>query len=163
MRTTEITEKPLKTEALLEILQQLDPPQRPTRTHLFWPSHSQLQRAGESLKDFRRYTELAFWAYFGFLSMLAVTFLVEPNGFSASLTLLGFISFMGLLLISFYNHSDFYHAVGRAQEGESPLIIFFLGMPLYFLVYLHLEKRMRDELTDLLREMGLSEPLQSAS
>lgn len=156
MRTLKASEKPLDNADILAIIDRLEDTALDPRGARIWPSVTRLKRAATSLEGFRRNTRYAFWAYFAFLSMLLASFMAEPNGYSASMTLLGFIGFLGLLLISFYNHSDFYHAVGRAKGSESPLVIFFLGMPLYFLVYLHLEKSMRDELANLLQEMGYS-------
>lgn len=156
MRTPETLEKPLETTQLLKIIDRMDESGDPVGGVHLWPNKSQLKRAVDSLQGFRRTTRWAFWVYLGFLAMLLASFLSEPNGFSASMTLLGFLGFLGLLLLSFFNHSDFYHAVGRFRGGESPLVIFFLGMPLYYLFYLHLERHMRTELTGVLHEMGLT-------
>jgi hypothetical protein len=112
-----------------------------------------LHKAILCFKRFRQTSRLAFLIYVAFLMVLAGSYFTAPGWLSSSALFLSFGGFLGLLFFSFFSKSGFYHALGKSDGGENPLILLFLGMPMYILVYFHLEKLMKDELRNAVEEL----------
>ncbi len=95
---------------------------------------------------FRRLGRAAIGTYLGFIVLLLIS-LSLGNHLMANLgVIVLFLSFISLLIYATLMQSDFYGALGMGKSGGNPLRIFFLGMPLYILIFLGEEKQMLREL-----------------
>lgn len=98
---------------------------------------------------FRRNSKIGFGIYLFFLLLMGLSFLSEPNLMISVLLLSSFLGFVGFLLLSFESQERFFNQIGKTGASGSPLVFFFMGMPLYFLMYYHFKNIMRQELMDL--------------
>ncbi|WP_445384306.1 hypothetical protein ACT6NV_09970 [Robiginitalea sp. IMCC44478] len=98
---------------------------------------------------FRRNSKIGFGIYLFFLFLMGLSFLTEPNLLISILLLSSFLGFVSFLLLSFESQDRFFNNIGKTGGSGSALVFFFMGMPLYFLMYYHFKNIMRQELLDL--------------
>lgn len=116
---------------------------------------SQTEKAGskdsmlEAFAHFLRFRQLgraAIGAYLGFVVLLIFSFVFGNHIMSNLGVILLFLTFLSLLVYATLIQSGFYGALGMGKSGGNPLRIFFMGMPLYILIFLGEEKQMLREL-----------------
>ncbi|MEJ2583642.1 MAG: hypothetical protein P8Z38_00920 [Robiginitalea sp.] len=109
-------------------------------------------RFDEALKyylSFKRLSRIAFLLYGVFLLFIITSYFVEPNWIVSSLLLGIFTGLVGVVVLSLINQLRFYRVLGKSFTDGSPLVFFFLGMPLYFLMYFRFKARMEEHLNRL--------------
>ena len=60
-----------------------------------------------------------------------------------------FAGLVGFVVGSLMYQSRFYRVFGKSYTDGSPLLFFFLGMPLYFLMYFRYKNQMEEHLNQL--------------
>jgi hypothetical protein len=106
----------------------------------------------EALKHyeaFKRCSKWVFICYLVFIGSILVSFLLEPSPAMSVCLILIFCTLVTLVMGSLVQQSRFYRAIGSQQSGGSPLVFFFLGMPLYFLMFLSYRQKMEARLEEL--------------
>ncbi len=106
----------------------------------------------EALKhylSFKQFSRIAFLIYGVFILFIIASFFVEPNWMVSSFLMGVFGSLIAFVVLSLLNQSRFYRALGQTYSDGSPLLFFFLGMPLYFLMYVRFKTRMEEHLSRL--------------
>jgi hypothetical protein len=106
----------------------------------------------EALKyylSFKRFSKIAFFTYGVFVLFIIASYLIEPNWMVSSFLLGLFGGLVGLVVLSLVHQSRFYRALGKSFTDGSPLVFFFLGLPLYFLMYFRYKSRMEEHLNRL--------------
>ena len=104
------------------------------------------------LLRFRRLGRAAIGAYFGFVILLIFSLVAENHIMSNLGVILLFLTFLFLLVYATLTQSGFYGALGTGTMAGNPLRVFFMGMPLYILIFLGEEKQMLRELTRSIEE-----------
>ena len=99
--------------------------------------------------SFKRLSRIAFLIYGVFIIFILASYLVEPNWMISSFLLGTFAGLVGFVVGSLIHQSRFYRALGKSYTDGSPLLFFFLGMPLYFLMYFRYKTRMEEHLNQL--------------
>jgi hypothetical protein len=98
---------------------------------------------------FKRHSRLAFLSYGVFVTFIIASYLIEPN-WMISLFLLSLFGILaGFVMVSLINMFRFYRLLGKTHAEGSPLVFFFLGMPLYFLMYFRYKQQMEVHLDRL--------------
>jgi hypothetical protein len=98
---------------------------------------------------FKRHSRMAFLSYAVFIAFIIASYLVEPN-WMISAFLLGLFGLLaGFVTVSMMNQFRFYRLLGKTHSEGSPLVFFFLGMPLYFLMYFRFKQQMEAHLDRL--------------
>ncbi|SFR53620.1 hypothetical protein SAMN04490243_2726 [Robiginitalea myxolifaciens] len=95
---------------------------------------------------FRRLGRAAIGSYLGFIVLLLISFGFGNPAMANFGVIVLFLTFLSLLVYATLMQSDFYGALGMGKTGGNPLRIFFMGMPLYILIFLGEEKQMLREL-----------------
>ena len=107
----------------------------------------------EALKNylsFKRFSRIAFLIYGIFILVILASYAVEPNWMVSSLLLGIFAGLIGFVVASLFYQVRFYSVLGKSYTDGSPLLFFFLGMPLYFLMYFRYKTRMEEHLNKLI-------------
>ena len=118
-------------------------------------SREKVKEAMACLIRFRWVGRLAFGLYLGLIASLAFSYLAEPSMGKSLFILLSFIGFLGLLWFTSFFYNTFFSIMGGNSEEEHPLMLLFMGMPLYLFIYMRQEKRMKDALKQRLKENEL--------
>lgn len=100
-------------------------------------------------KAFKWYSIRVFWCYFIFIGGILISYLFEPSPVISAVLILIFTTLIAFVVGSLVQQSRFYRAVGEYQREGSPLVFFFLGMPLYFLMYFSYRQKMEAHLDRL--------------
>ncbi len=103
----------------------------------------------EALKyylSFKRQSKVAFLTYGIFVGFIIASYFVQPNWMVASFLLGLFAGLVGFVVSSLLSQMRFYRVLGKSYTEGSPLVFFFLGMPLYFLMYFRFKTRMEQHL-----------------
>jgi len=106
----------------------------------------------EALKcylSFKRLSRIAFLTYGVFMLFIIASYFVEPNWMVSSFLLGLFSGLVGFVVLSLVHQLRFYRVLGKSFTDGSPLVFFFLGMPLYFLMYFRFKSRMEEHLNRL--------------
>lgn len=106
----------------------------------------------EALKHylaFKWYSKRVFWCYFMFIGSILISYLLEPTPVLSTILILIFTTLIAFVVGSLVQQSRFYRVVGEYQSEGSPLVFFFLGMPLYFLMYFSYRQKMEAHLNKL--------------
>lgn len=106
----------------------------------------------EALKyylTFKRLSRIAFLMYGVFLLFILASYAVEPHWMISSFLLGIFAGLVGFVIGSLINQLRFYRVLGKSYTDGSPLLFFFLGMPLYFLMYFRFKTQMEEHLNRL--------------
>jgi hypothetical protein len=107
-------------------------------------------RAERMYRAYRRHSGLTFLFYILILATnLWVSWVASTGetGWLHVLVVLGvFCSYLGFLIASFIDQSNFYRSIGKKWEGSDQVIYFLLGMPLYVFMYFYYRSRMHDEM-----------------
>ena len=98
---------------------------------------------------FKRLSRIAFLSYGVFLAFIVMSYFVEPNWMISSFLLGLFAILIGFICSSLLEQLRFYRALGERYADGSPLTFFFLGMPLYFLMYFRFRQQMEAHLERL--------------
>ena len=106
-------------------------------------------KALEHYLDFKRHSRTAFLSYGVFIAFIIASYFVEPN-WMVSCFLLGLFGVLaGFVTVSLVAQLRFYRDLGHTYAEGSPVIFFFLGMPLYFLMYFRFRQQMEAHLQRL--------------
>ena len=106
----------------------------------------------EALKyylNFKRLSKVAFLTYGVFILFIIASYFLEPNWMVSSFLLGIFAGLVGFVVLSLVSQLRFYRVLGKSYSDGSPLVFFFLGMPLYFLMYFRFKSRMEEHLNRL--------------
>lgn len=103
----------------------------------------------EHYLGFKRYSKWVFACYLLFIGSILVSYLFEPSPMISLALVLVFCTLVALVMGSLVYQSRFYRAVGEYRSEGSPLVFFFLGMPLYFLMYFSYKQKMESRLQDM--------------
>ena len=98
---------------------------------------------------FKRHSKVAFLTYGVFIVFVIASYYVEPNWMVSSFLLGVFAGLVGFVVLSLMQQLRFYRVLGKSFADGSPLVFFFLGMPLYFLMYFRFKSRMEEHLDRL--------------
>jgi hypothetical protein len=98
---------------------------------------------------FKKHSRIAFLSYGVFIAFVAASFFLEPNWMISCFLLGLFAVLLGFVISSLREQLRFYQALGQPYADGSPLIFFFLGMPLYFLMYYRFRQQMEAHLERL--------------
>lgn len=98
---------------------------------------------------FKQQSRIAFLTYGLFIAFVAASFLMEPNWMISCFLLGMFCILLGFVISSLREQLRFYRALDKPYADGSPLIFFFLGMPLYFLMYYRFRQQMEAQLERL--------------
>lgn len=126
-----------------------------TDKHLLPAAGQRLKEAIACFLRFRRHTRMALFVYLMFLTFLAGSVLAASGWYPILLSACCFVGFLGFLRTTFSHHASFFSILGRGRTGGNPLLLFFIGIPLYLWVHHQLERDMRSALSGLFRELGL--------
>ena len=99
--------------------------------------------------SFKRLSKVAFLTYGVFVLFIIASYFVEPNWMISSFLLGTFTGLVGFVVLSLISQFRFYRVLGKSFTDGSPLVFFFLGMPLYFLMYFRFKARMEEHLNRL--------------
>ena len=155
MRTHVEISKPLSLAELMGIAGNLH--RSGTDKHLLPAAGLRLKEAIACFLRFRRNTRMALLVYLMFLVFLFGSVVAAGGLYPVLLSAFCFVGFLGFLLTAFFHQASFYSLLGRGRAGGSPLLLFFIGIPLYLWVHYQLERDMRHALSGLFRELGLAE------
>ena len=106
----------------------------------------------EALKyylSFKRISRIAFLTYGVFILFIIGSYFVQPNWMVSSFLLGLFAGLIAFVVLSLLHQLRFYRVLGKSFTDGSPLVFFFLGMPLYFLMYFRFKSRMEEHLDRL--------------
>lgn len=106
----------------------------------------------EALKHylgFKRHSKTAFLIYGVFVAFILLSYLLEPSWMLSLFLLAIFAGLIGFVVLSLTSQTGFYRVLGRTYADGNPLVFFFLGLPLYFLMYFHFKKKMEEQLQQL--------------
>ncbi|MGY5353589.1 hypothetical protein [Wenyingzhuangia sp. IMCC45467] len=98
------------------------------------------------------YNEFLKFSKITFITYLAILFLNIFNSiipFTSVLILLCLILYFVFLIKSFISQEKFYKSIQKERNNIEPFIYFFLGMPLYFLMYFYYRNLMKSELKNI--------------
>lgn len=98
---------------------------------------------------FKRSSRRVFFCYLTFVSAVIISFFFDPHWLVSTGLLLIFGTLISLIIDTLRQQTRFYKVVGGARSYRSPLVFFFLGMPLYFLMFLSFDQKMQARLEDL--------------
>lgn len=98
---------------------------------------------------FKRSSRRVFFCYLTFVTAIIISFFFDPHWTLYTALLLIFGTLISLIINALIQQSRFYKVVGGARSYRSPLVFFFLGMPLYFLMFLSFNQKMQARLEDL--------------
>ena len=98
---------------------------------------------------FKRSSRRVFLCYLIFVSAIILSFFLETHWIVSTGLLLIFGTLISLIIDALVQQTRFYKVVGGARTYRSPLVFFFLGMPLYFLIFLSFDQKMQARLEDL--------------
>ncbi|PRX54598.1 hypothetical protein CLV81_3000 [Flagellimonas meridianipacifica] len=104
------------------------------------------REAQDSYNSFRRNSRIAFILYLVSIFFLLILPFFLDDLFSTLLILLCCLGYLTFIILSFINQSNFYKSIGKNQMAENPILFLLLGMPLYFLVYFYVKRKMTDQL-----------------
>lgn len=98
---------------------------------------------------FIRLSRVAFLIYGVLILFIAASYFIEPNWMVSSFLIGVFAGLVAFVVLSLLNQSRFYRVLGKSHSDGSPLVFFFMGMPLYFLMYFRFKSRMQEHLNRL--------------
>ncbi|MDM9631037.1 hypothetical protein [Robiginitalea aurantiaca] len=98
---------------------------------------------------FKRYSKWVFVCYLVFIGSILTSYLFEPSPVISVGLILIFSSLLTLVMVALFKQSLFYRALGAYHSDGSPLAFFFLGMPLFFLMYFSYKQKMETRLEEL--------------
>ncbi|WP_148214304.1 hypothetical protein [Robiginitalea biformata] len=158
MRTPQTNQQVLSLPELMRITAEL-------RANGFRPSRSaaghtsrQLRGAVASFLHYRRSIRMALFVHLMLVVLLLGSWLASPGWYTAALCLGCFTGFLCFLLMGRYHRSAYFQSLGQKRQIRDHWIGL-LGLPLYFLLYFRFEKKMREELSRLFHELGLTSHL----
>ena len=112
-----------------------------------------MRKAFSYFVRFQRAGRMAFALYLTFILLLAVGYTAEPGFWNPILLLLSFAGFLGLLVYTSMAYSGFFEVLGRERAADHPLMLLFMGMPLYILIYLRQEQHMKDAFSGIQEDL----------
>ena len=98
---------------------------------------------------FKRSSRRVFLCYLIFVSAITISIVIDPHWIVSTALLLIFGTLISLIIDALVQQTRFYKVVGGARTYRSPLVFFFLGMPLYFLMFLSFQQKMEAQLNKL--------------
>ena len=98
---------------------------------------------------FKQQSRLAFLSYGVFILFIIASYFVDPNWMVSSFLLGLFGLLAAFVTTSMMNQFRFYRLLGKTHSEGSPMMFFFLGMPLYFLMYFRFKQQMEAHLDKL--------------
>lgn len=111
-------------------------------------SHA-FDKAQKHYMAFKRSSRRVFFCYLTFVSAIIISFFLDTHWMVSTGLLLIFGTLISLIIDTLRQQTRFYKVVGGARSYRSPLVFFFLGMPLYFLMFLSFDQKMQARLRDL--------------
>lgn len=121
-------------------------------------SSRQIRAAVASFLHYRRSIRMALFVHWMLVVLLLGYWVLSPGWYTGALCLACFAGFLGFLLMGRYHRSAYYQSLGRNRHFRDHWIGL-LELPLYSLMYFRLEKGMREELSLLFHELGLTSHL----
>ncbi len=116
----------------------------------FRPADSNpFDKAQKHYLAFKRSSRRVFFCYLTFAGALTISFLLDPHWMVSTALLLIFGSLISFVIDTLLQQKRFYKVVGGARSYSTPLVFFFLGMPLYFLMFLSFKQKMEARLEHL--------------
>ena len=106
-------------------------------------------KAKKHYMAFKRSSRRVFLCYLSFIVAITFSFFFETHWMVSTALLLIFGTLISFIIDALVQQTRFYKVVGGARSYRSPLVFFFLGMPLYFLMFLSIDQKMRARLGDL--------------
>jgi len=98
---------------------------------------------------FKRSSKRVFLSYLAFISAVIISLVLDPHWIMYTALLLIFGTLISFTIDALVRQNLFYKVVGRSRSYRTPLLFFFLGMPLYFLMFLSFDQKMQARLEDL--------------
>ncbi len=98
---------------------------------------------------FKRSSRRVFLCYLTFVSAIIISIVIDPHWIVSTALLLIFGTLISFIIDALVQQTRFYKVVGGARTYRSPLVFFFLGMPLYFLMFLSFQQKMEAQLNKL--------------
>ena len=106
-------------------------------------------KAQKHYMAFKRSSRRVFFCYLTFIVAIILSFFLESHWIVSTGLLLIFGTLISFIIDALVQQTRFYKVVGGARSYRSPLVFFFLGMPLYFLMFLSFDQKMQARLGDL--------------
>ncbi|MBC2839664.1 hypothetical protein [Robiginitalea sp. SC105] len=161
MKTPEKSRQALTLSELMQLAAKL-------RENGFAPAHSSLGLSGQQLRGviasfirYRRSIRMALLVHLMFLSLAFGSWVASPDWYSILLCTVCFIAFLAFLGLALFHKTGFYEALGKELRLRHPLLGL-LGLPLFFLMYPRYERGMREELSSMFRDLGMTAGLRPA-
>lgn len=110
--------------------------------------------AGELYKTYNRNSKIAFVLYLIILfnNILIPVLSQNSDTLSSVLLIANFLIVVGYFLFlirSFLNQNQFYKSINQDYGTEGAVMYFFLGIPLYFLMFFYFRNQMREKLKEI--------------
>jgi len=106
-------------------------------------------KAQKHYMAFKRSSRRVFFCYLTFIGTIILSFFFETHWMVSTGLLFIFGTLISFISDALVQQTRFYKVVGGARSYNSPLVFFFLGMPLYFLMFLSFDQKMQARLGDL--------------
>jgi len=106
-------------------------------------------KAQKHYMAFKRSSRRVFFCYLTFIGTIILSFFLDTHWMVTTGLLLIFGTLVSFIIDALAQQTRFYKVVGGARSYKSPLVFFFLGMPLYFLMFLSFDQKMQARLEDL--------------
>lgn len=98
---------------------------------------------------FKRSSRRVFFCYLTFIGAVTFSLFLETHWTVSTGLLFIFGTLISFISDALVQQTRFYKVVGGGRSRKRPLVFFFLGMPLYFLMFLNFDQKMRARLGDL--------------